>query len=143
MASGRSGAVLRQVHTLFGRGTVAGMDVGLLLERFVSGGEEPAFEALIARFGPMVLGICRRMLDDPRDVEDAFQATFLVLVRKAATIRDGDLLGNWLYGVAHRVAAKARLHARRRRSREVVGADRVAMVPSRPDEGEARELEAV
>src|SRR4051812_39850219 len=120
MASGRRGAVLRQVDALFGRGTVAGMDAGLLLERFVARRDEPAFEALIARFGPMVLGICRRMLADPRDVEDAFQATFLIFVRKAATIRDGDLLGNWLYGVAYRVAARARLNGRRRRSREVI-----------------------
>src|SRR4051794_21724395 len=140
MVGGRRGAVLRQVHALFGTGTVSGMDEGLLLERFVSRRDELAFEALVARFGPMVLGICRRMLDDPRDVEDAFQATFLILVRKAATIRDGDLLGNWLYGVAYRVAAKARLHARRRRSREVGGSEWAAMIPSRPDGGEAREL---
>src|SRR4051812_11969547 len=112
MVSGRSGAVLRQVDALFDRGTVAGMDEGLLLERFVARRDEAAFEALVARFGPMVFGICHRMLDDPQDAEDAFQATFLVLVRKAATLRDGERLGNWLYGVACRVAARARLHAR-------------------------------
>src|SRR5918998_1195423 len=104
MVSGRYGAVIRQVQALFDGGTVTGMDAGSLLERFVSRRDEAAFEALIARFGPMVLGICRRMLDDPQDVEDAFQATFLVLVRKAGSLRDRDLLANWLYGVAHRVA---------------------------------------
>ena len=69
--------------------------------------DEEAFEALMARHGPMVLGVCRRVLDDPCDVEDAFQATFLVLVKKAGSLRDSDLLANWLYGVAHRVAARA------------------------------------
>ena len=57
----------------------------------------------------MVLGVCRRMLRDPNDVDDAFQATFLVLVRKAGTLRRRDLLGNWLYGVAMRVAVRRRL----------------------------------
>ena len=68
--------------------------------------------------GPMVLGLCRRMLRDPRDIEDAFQATFLVLVRKAPAIRDRDLLANWLYGVAYRVAVRARGNVLRRRDRE-------------------------
>ena len=58
----------------------------------------------MARHGPMVLGVCRQLLRDPNDVEDAFQATFLVLVRKAGSLRRRDLLGNWLYGVAYRVA---------------------------------------
>ena len=78
------------------------------------GRDESAFEALVARHGPMVLGVCRQLLRDPNDVDDAFQATFLVLVRKAGTLRRCDLLGNWLYGVAYRVALRARsLTARR------------------------------
>ena len=61
--------------------------------------------ALVIRHGPMVLGVCRRTLRDPHDVDDAFQATFLVLVRKAVNIRVNDSLGRWLYGVSRRIAA--------------------------------------
>ena len=85
-----------------------------MLERYVAGGDEAAFAALVARHGPMVLGVCRRVLRDERDVEDAFQATFLVLVRRAAAIRDGERVGRWLHGVAHRVAVRARAHSARR-----------------------------
>ena len=66
----------------------------------------------------MVLGVCRRVLDDPHDVADAFQATFLILVKKARSIRDRDVLGTWLYGVARRVAVRAKVNARTRRTRE-------------------------
>ena len=106
-----SGAVLDQLDRLFNRGTVAGLSEGALLERYVSGGDEAAFAALVARHGPMVLGVCRRVLRDERDVEDAFQATFLVLVRRAAAIRDGERVGRWLHGVAHRVAVRAQAHS--------------------------------
>ena len=74
---------------------------------------EAAFAALVARHGPMVLGVCRRALADPNDVDDAFQATFLVLVRRARSVRVGDSLGRWLYGVARRVAAKAQAPSER------------------------------
>jgi RNA polymerase sigma factor (sigma-70 family) len=108
------GAVLDQLDRLFNRGTVAGLSEGALLERYVAGSDEAAFAALVARHGPMVLGVCRRVLRDERDVEDAFQATFLVLVRRAGAIRDGELVGRWLHGVAHRVAVRARAHSARR-----------------------------
>src|SRR5262245_32098789 len=75
-----------------------------LLDAFLTRGEEDAFEALLHRHGPMVLGVCRRALLNPQDVEDCFQATFLVFVRKAATIRPREMVGNWLYGVAFRTA---------------------------------------
>lgn len=88
-----------------------------LLDRFLSEGDDAAFESLVARHGPMVLGICRRVLVSPHDVDDAFQATFLVLVRRAGQLRDADRLGPWLYGVALRVATKARAQAARRRER--------------------------
>ena len=107
MAAGQLNAVLRQVERLFGAGGVTGMSEGQLLERFVTRRDEVAFEALVARHGPMVLGVCRQVLRDPNDVDDAFQATFLVLVKKAGTLRDRHLLGNWLYGVAYRVAVRA------------------------------------
>src|SRR5262249_16532867 len=74
-----------------------------------------AFSALVARHGPMVLAVCRGVLDDPFAVEDAFQATFLILVKKAGAIRRQDLLGPWLFGVARRVALRARAQAARRR----------------------------
>ena len=69
-----------------------------LLKRFLAQRDEGAFEALVRRHGPMVLGLCRRVLREPQDAEDAFQAAFLVLVRKAASIAKPELLGNWLYG---------------------------------------------
>jgi RNA polymerase sigma factor (sigma-70 family) len=109
-----AGAVLDQLDRLFNRGTVAGLSEGTLLARYAADGDEAAFAALVARHGPMVLGVCRRVLRDERDVEDAFQATFFVLVRRAGAIRDGDLVGRWLHGVAHRVAVRARAHSARR-----------------------------
>jgi RNA polymerase sigma factor (sigma-70 family) len=78
---------------------------------------EAAFGAIVARHGPMVLGVCRRALENERDVEDAFQATFLVLVRRADAVVVEDSLGRWLYGVARRVAVKARERAERNRGK--------------------------
>ena len=82
-----------------------------LLQRFVVSRDEIAFAALVHRHGPMVLSVCQRVLGDFHSAEDAFQATFMVLVRKAASLRKRELLGNWLYGVAQRVASKARAKA--------------------------------
>jgi RNA polymerase sigma-70 factor (ECF subfamily) len=91
---------------------------GELLERFVASRDEPAFEAIVRRHGPMVLGVCRRVLRDHHDAEDAFQATFLVLACKAGSVRPGRMLPNWLHGVAHQIAIKARAINSRLRSRE-------------------------
>jgi RNA polymerase sigma-70 factor (ECF subfamily) len=88
---------------------------GQLLDRFVTRREAAAFEALLRRHGPMVLGVCRRVLSDPHDAEDAFQATFLVLVRKAASIAKRQSLSSWLYGVAYRIAVRAKHRAHQRR----------------------------
>jgi RNA polymerase sigma factor (sigma-70 family) len=118
MASVPLGAVVRGLGRIFGAGTVAGLSEGQLLDRFLGRRDEAAFEALVARFGPMVLSVCRGLLRDEHDADDAFQATFLVLVKKGHTLRDKARLGNWLYGVAHRVASKARAQAARRRARE-------------------------
>jgi RNA polymerase sigma factor (sigma-70 family) len=100
------------------RHDVAGGPDADLLTRYVAGRDEAAFAALVRRHGPMVLGVCRRVLRDTHDAEDAFQATFLVLVRKAAAVRPREAVGNWLYGVAYRAALKAREAGARRRARE-------------------------
>jgi RNA polymerase sigma factor (sigma-70 family) len=116
MSAARKGFALRDLDRLFRHGTLPTGD-GALLESFLSTGDESAFEAIVARHGSMVLGVCRRLLGDRHDADDAFQATFLVLVKKARQLRDANRLGPWLYGVATRVATKAR--AREARHREL------------------------
>jgi RNA polymerase sigma factor (sigma-70 family) len=94
---------------------------GTLLEQFLNGDEaggQNAFQALVVRHGPMVFGICRHVLNDDHDAEDAFQATFLVLAQKGSSIRNRKVLAGWLHEVAHRIAIKARLSANRRRTLE-------------------------
>jgi RNA polymerase sigma factor (sigma-70 family) len=91
---------------------------GELLAAFIAGRDAEAFEGLVRRHGPMVLGVCRRVLGHVHDAEDAFQATFLVLARKAATVNPPELVGNWLYGVAYRTALELRGRMARRRARE-------------------------
>lgn len=102
-----------------------------LLEQFAVGRDQAAFEALLHRHGPLVFGVCRRMLFDAHDAEDAFQATFLVLARRAGQIARRSLLSNWLYGVAFRVAARARRNAARRRAIERPDVDPAAVAESR------------
>ena len=118
MSAMRSGAAFSQIRRLFGLGTVSGLTEWQLLDRYASGRDESAFAALVDRHGPMVLGVCRRLLRDPEDVDDAFQATFLVLARKAGALGPGDALGGWLHGVARRVALRSRSESARRRARE-------------------------
>jgi RNA polymerase sigma factor (sigma-70 family) len=111
-------AVVEFIH-----GLVVDPDLGSqtdngLLKRFLAKRDENAFEALVRRHGPMVLALCRRILREPQDAEDAFQAAFLVFVRRAASIAKPELLGNWLYGVAYRTARAARAAAEKRRVKE-------------------------
>ena len=118
MASKNHGMVVRGIERIFNQGSLTGEGEGHLLRQYATQGDEAAFEALVTRHGPMVLSVCRRMLYDPRDVEDAFQATFLVLLRRAGSLGNSDPLSPWLHGVAYRVAARIRANAARRRSEE-------------------------
>jgi RNA polymerase sigma factor (sigma-70 family) len=106
-------AVMKSLQQLFHQGTLTCFDDRQLLEQFVTRRDEAAFAALVALHGPLVLGVCNRILRDQHDIEDAFQATFLVLVRRASSIRDPGRLGPWLHGVARRVALRARSEAAR------------------------------
>ena len=111
--------VFAYLGQVYGGKTVSGLSESDLLGRFVTTGDETAFTALVIRHGPMVLGVCRRLLRDVNDVEDAFQATFLVLARRAGAIQRGHLLAPWLHGVAHRVAVRARAKRASRNAREL------------------------
>src|SRR6266700_1028874 len=118
MPNERTGRVIEQLRrTVLLRDEAAATD-GQLLERFVSQRDQAAFAGLVHRHAPMVWGVCRRILPQHQDAEDAFQATFLVLVRKASSIVPRDMVGNWLYGVARRTALKAKTAAARRRAKE-------------------------
>jgi RNA polymerase sigma factor (sigma-70 family) len=118
MANSRLNVVVRQLRRLGAKENARTLQDRQLLDRFVTERDEGAFEALVARHGPMVLNVCRRVLYDPGTIDDAFQATFLVLVRKAASIRQRELLSNWLYGVAYRTAVRAKAESAKRRARE-------------------------
>ena len=100
MASLKSGAVFRTIGYLFDRGSCVGASDAQLLERFVAGRDEAAFEALVVRHGRSVLAVCRHILRDPHDAEDALQATFLILARKARSLWVADSLAAWLHRVA-------------------------------------------
>ncbi|MFO0796784.1 MAG: RNA polymerase sigma factor [Gemmataceae bacterium] len=121
MSATRPGAILRQLHP-------ADPDDGSLLARFAGRRDPAAFAALVRRHGPMVLAVCRRVTGHPQDAEDAFQAAFLVLARSAGSVRQPERLGSWLYGVAVKVAGRARRTALRRKRRETT----VAAFPDVP-----------
>ena len=126
MANGQPDSALRRLRALFSAGTATGLTDSELLERFrtqraesaeAAAAAEMAFAALVNRHGAMVWGVCLRVLHDVHEAEDAFQATFLILVRKSGSVRVEGSLGRWLYGVAHRVALRARSRAGQRESR--------------------------
>jgi RNA polymerase sigma factor (sigma-70 family) len=115
---GQALSVPRSLGALFDIGVVGDLSDGQLLERFTTGHRESAelaFHALVERHGPMVLRVCRRLLSDPNDADDAFQSTFLVLFRRAGAIRERRSVASWLHGVALRVASRARVDSSRRR----------------------------
>jgi RNA polymerase sigma factor (sigma-70 family) len=134
--------LLRHIRRLASPPDVTPATDAQLLGRFVRQRDEGAFAALVCRHGPMVVGVCRRVLGDPHEAEDALQATFLILARKAAAVRPPDRLAVWLYGVARQVALNS-LRGTARRQQRQARAGRVARPPSRPDlldELTAREL---
>jgi RNA polymerase sigma factor (sigma-70 family) len=145
MPSGKSGVFTEAIQVLFDVGTIAGLTDGQLLERFAAqnaDGGEAAFTALVARHGPMVMSVCESLLGDAHDAEDAFQATFLVLAKKSRSVRDPELLGNWLFGVARRTAQKARALRRRWNGRAAIeGTMATLAVASNHAEGELLQRE--
>ena len=110
--------ILRQVRSFATGREQSGRSDGELLRAFLDSGQEPAFEEIVRRHGAMVLGVCRRSLGSVSDAEDAFQATFLLLVRRASSVRKVNSLASWLHGVARRVAADARRASTRRQNHE-------------------------
>jgi RNA polymerase sigma factor (sigma-70 family) len=112
------GVVLRHLRIMVDAGGVASQTDGQLLERFTARRDETAFATLLRRHGPMVLGVCRRVLPRVQDAEDVFQATFLLLARKAGSIRKHESVGSWLHGVAYRLAMAAKTQAVCRRAHE-------------------------
>ncbi len=127
MAGGPLNSVMQHLRRLAGSREAEALADSLLLDRFVHRNDPEAFATLLHRHGPMVLSVCRSILQDPHDTEDAFQATFLVLVRRAGAIGRRELLANWLYGVAYRVALRARAKRGRRRERERSGVEMTAI----------------
>ena len=129
MAASPSDRVFRQVHQLLDFGAVGTLSDAQLLDRFVSRRDEAAeaaFEELVIRHGPMVLRVCRSVLHDAHDAEDAFQAVFLVLANRAGSIRRGGSVASWLFGVAHRVATRVKRGAARRQTLNQVVAERAS-----------------
>jgi RNA polymerase sigma factor (sigma-70 family) len=118
MASSPMSEILQHLHRTVLPPDGAGLSDGELLQAFVTRRDDAAFAALVRRHGPMVWGVCRRVVPGHQDAEDAFQATFLVLVRKAASVVPREMVANWLYGVAHQTARNARASAARRSARE-------------------------
>ena len=141
MTGGSSVALFGDMQTLFEAGAATGLTDRQVLDRFTSqrdAAAQAAFQVLVIRHGPMVLRVCQNLLRDPNDVHDAFQATFLVLVKQGGSVRRLNSVGGWLYGVACRVAARARVDAARRRRAEQRAALRVveAVEPTDTDDQE-------
>ncbi len=143
MSAGDPSSMLRHIGTLFRDGVLGGLTDRHLLERFVDRNEpsaQDAFTVLVERHGPMVWGVCRRLLPDQDAAADAFQATFLVLVSRARAVRVDDSLGPWLYGVSRRIATRARAASLRRRARECGGLEIEAVAGRTIDPDRAERL---
>src|SRR5260370_25355882 len=137
--------VIQYLRRIVTGGDAANISDGQLLERFVTHRDEAAFELLVWRHSKMVLGVCRRMLCDVHAAEDAFQASFLALARRAASISKRASVGGWLYKVAYRVALEAKARTIQRATREppLHGVPLIAATPDPSVEAEQRELRFV
>jgi len=133
--------VLRHVRALVSSEGMKGRSDGDLVRHFVSSRDESAFAELMHRYGPMVQSVCRRVLGHEQDTEDAFQATFLVLARRGASIRKSQAVAGWIYRVDHRIATKAGKEMSRRRLRQEHAPVRSQAEP--PSEAALRELQAI
>src|SRR5437763_13448754 len=118
MATAQMDTVIRDLRRAVWRQDGTGWTDGQLLASFIEQKDEAAFGALVQRHGPMVFGVCRRVVGNHHDAEDAFQATILVLARKASSVRPREKVANWLHGVALRTALKAKVMTAKRRGRE-------------------------
>src|SRR6266404_3163147 len=118
MATSQMSGVIQHLRRAMLLRDGAGLTDQQLLEDYLSRRDEAALAALVQRHGPMVWGVCRRVLGNYHDAEDAFQATFLVLVRKAASVVPRDRVGNWLFGVACRTSRKVHAAATKQRAKE-------------------------
>jgi DNA-directed RNA polymerase specialized sigma24 family protein len=118
MAHAQLDSVLRYIRKVVSHGLPSERTDTQLLAQFAAERDEAAFAALLERHGALVWGVCSRVLNHTQDAEDAFQATFLLLARKATSIRKPQSLGSWLYGVAYRSAIRAKADAAERRVRE-------------------------
>jgi RNA polymerase sigma factor (sigma-70 family) len=143
MTTAEKSPVVRYIRRLATTLASAELSDGQLLERFAHQRDETAFVALVRRHGPLVLGVCRRVLRDWHDAEDAFQATFVALARQAGSLRRPESLGPWLHGVASRTALKARGRAARRRACEREAAATRPTAVEHPDELVWRDLRPV
>src|SRR5262249_27979075 len=128
MAIPQSATILHHLRQTVLRHGGAGLSDGQLLRSFLYRDDEAAFEALARRHGPMVRGVCGRILRNCHDADDAFQAAFLVLMRKASPLASREIIGDWLHGVAYRTALKARTAAARRRMKEQLAVRSEAIV---------------
>ena len=117
MATGQANRIVDQLRWIVHDGGQRTRTDGQLLDGFIGRQDESAFAEIVRRHGPMVYGLCKRLLGNVHDAEDAFQATFMVLVRRARAVSPRELVGNWLYGVAYRVALDAASRVSRRRAR--------------------------
>src|SRR5690242_8144420 len=124
MATGQHTAILRHIGKLVAEQKISQASDRELLLRFTNAGDEAAFAAILQRHGTMVLRVCRRLLADSQDADDAFQAVFLVLLRRASLLRWRDSVAAWLHQVAYRVAQHMRKQHLRRRVREARAAVR-------------------
>jgi RNA polymerase sigma factor (sigma-70 family) len=146
MPSGQLGSLMQHLRRLVGGAAGADTPDALLLQQFTEQADEAAFGSLVARHGPLVLGVCRRVLHDEHQAEDAFQAVFMVLAKRASAIRRPEALSSWLYGVAYKASARLRAGSLQRYTQEsqvpAMG-DPNSSEPDALSEATRRELRAV